>query len=66
MTTLVDNLRGLLSDSTCILKAKPGNLISKGMNLVFYLSVYPLLNILQASDCDVVLIQHHSKSEMSL
>ena len=39
------------------------NLISKVANLVFYLSVYPLLNILQTSDYDVifdfVLIQRH-------
>ena len=30
------------------------NLISKVANLVFYLSVYPLLNILQTSDYDVM------------
>ena len=39
------------------------NLISKDANLVFYLSVYPLLNTLQTSDNDVifdfVLIQRH-------
>ena len=40
------------------------NLISKDANLVFYLSVYPLLNTLQTSDYDViffifVLIQRH-------
>ena len=29
------------------------NLISKDANLVFYLSVYPLLNTLQTSDYDV-------------
>ena len=29
------------------------NLISKDANLVFYLSVYPLLNTLQTSDNDV-------------
>ena len=44
--------------------SKPGlvNLISKDVNLVFYLSVYPLLNTLQTSDYDViffVLIQRH-------
>ena len=30
------------------------NLISKDVNLVFYLSVYPLLNTLQTSDYDVI------------
>ena len=30
------------------------NLISKDANLVFYLSVYPLLNTLQNSDYDVI------------
>ena len=39
------------------------NLISKDANLVFYLSVYSLLNTLQPSDYDViflyVLIQRH-------
>ena len=39
------------------------NLISKDANLVFYLSVYPLLNTLKTSDYDVffifVLIQRH-------
>ena len=30
------------------------NLISKDANLVFYLSVYPLLNTLQTSDYDVM------------
>ena len=30
------------------------NLISKDVNLVFYLSVYPLLNALQTSDYDVI------------
>ena len=30
------------------------NLISKDANLVFYLSVYPLLNTLQTSDYDVI------------
>ena len=39
------------------------NLISKDANLVFYLSVYPLLNTRQTSDYDVifdfVLIQRH-------
>ena len=30
------------------------NLISKTGNLVFYLSVYPLLNTLQTSDFDVI------------
>ena len=45
--------------------AKPSlvNLISKDANLVFYLSVYPLLNTLQTSNYDVifdfVLIQRH-------
>ena len=61
--------RGLPSDSTCVLKAE----ISKDANLVFYLSVYPLLNSLQTSDYDVffvfVLIQRyyrrHSKSATS-
>ena len=66
--------RGLPSDSTCVLKAELGkldafskpslvNLISKYANLVFYLSVYLLLNTLQNSDYDVffifVLIQCH-------
>ena len=30
------------------------NLISKDADLVFYLSVYPLLNTLQTSDYDVI------------
>ena len=30
------------------------NLISKDAKLVFYLSVYPLLNTLQTSDYDVI------------
>ena len=30
------------------------NLISKDGNLVFYLSVYPLLNTFQTSDYDVI------------
>ena len=30
------------------------NLISKDANLVFYLSVYPLLNTIQTSDYDVI------------
>ena len=30
------------------------NLISKDANLVFYLSVYPLLNTLQTSDYDII------------
>ena len=46
--------RGLPSDSTCVLKVEPGKLISKDANLVFYLSVYPLLNTLQTSDYDVI------------
>ena len=46
--------RGLPSDSTCVLKAKPGKLISKDANLVFYLSDHPLLNILQPSNYDVI------------
>ena len=53
--------RGLPSDSTCLLKAEHGkldislvNLISKDSNLVFYLSVYPLLNTLQTIDYDVI------------
>ena len=41
------------------------NLISKDANLVFYFSVYPLLNTLQTSDYDVilmfVLIQRHMR-----
>ena len=46
------------------------NLISKDASLVFYLSVYPLLNTLQTSNNDVfffifVLIQRHSKSATS-
>ena len=45
--------RGLPSDSTCILKAEHGKLILKDANLVFYLSVYTLLNTLQTSDYDV-------------
>ena len=55
--------RGLPSDSTCVLKAERGKLDIKDANLVFYLSVYPLLNTLQTSDYDVllifVLIQRH-------
>ena len=38
LRTLVDIVR-LPSVSTCVLKAEPGNLISKVANLVFYLSV---------------------------
>ena len=30
------------------------NLISKDVNLVFYLSVYPWLNIIQNSDYDII------------
>ena len=49
------------------------NLISKDVNLVFYLSVYPLLNTLQTSDYDVILMfvliqchkRRHSKSATS-
>ena len=49
------------------------NLISKDANLVFYLSVYPLLNTLQTSDYDVILMfvliqrhkRRHSKSATS-
>ena len=44
-------------------KASLVNLISKDANLVFYVSVYPLLNTLQSSDYDVfflfLLIQRH-------
>ena len=47
-------LRGLPSDSTCVLKAEPGKLDIKDANLVFYLSVYPLLNTLQTSHYDVI------------
>ena len=46
--------RGLPSDSTCVLKAEPGNLISIAAYLVFYLSVYPLLKTLQTRDYDVI------------
>ena len=46
--------RGLPSDSTCVLKAEPGKLDMKRANLVFYLSVYSLLNTLQTSDYDVL------------
>ena len=46
--------RGLPSDSTRVLKAEPGKLVTKDANLVFYLSVYPLLNTLQTSDYDVI------------
>ena len=46
--------RGLPSDSTCFLNAEPGKLDIKDANLVFYLSVYPLLNTLQTSDYDVI------------
>ena len=41
-------LQGLPSDPTCILKAEP-----KDVNLVFYLSVNPLLNIIKTSNYDV-------------
>ena len=37
-------LRGLPSDSTCILEAKPGKLDIKDTNLVFDLSIYPLFH----------------------
>ena len=47
-------LRGLPSDSTCVLKAELVNLISKDTNLVFYLSVKSLLNTLQTNDYDVI------------
>ena len=47
--------RGLPSDSTFVLKAEPGKLdIKRRANLVFYLSVYPLLNTLQTSDDGVI------------
>ena len=46
--------QGLPSYSTCVLKAKPGKLDIKDANLVFYLSVHPLLNTLQTSDYDVI------------
>ena len=48
------NRSASLAMSTSVLKALPGNLISKDTNLVIYLSVYPLLNILQTSDYDVI------------
>ena len=46
LRTLVE-LRGLSSDSTCLLEAEPGkhDAVSKDANLVFYLSVYKLLAI---------------------
>ena len=55
---------GLPSDSTCVLKAEPGYHDIKRRDLVFYLSVYPLLNTLQTSYYDVfffifILIQRH-------
>ena len=46
--------RGLPSDSTCFLKAEPGKLDTKNANLVFYLSVYLLLNPPLTSDYDVI------------
>ena len=49
--------RGLLSDSTCVLKAEPGKLDIKrresGIQFIS-LSVYPLLNTLQTSNYDVI------------
>ena len=66
--------RGLPSDSTCVLNAEPGKLdILKDANLVFCLSVYPLLNSLQTNDYDVILMfvliqrhkRRHSKSATS-
>ena len=46
LRTLVE-LRGLSSDSTCLLEAESGkhDTVSKDANLVFYLSVYKLLAI---------------------
>ena len=48
MRTLVDIARLAERFNMCSV-----NLISKDANLVFYLSVYPLLNALQTSDYDV-------------
>ena len=45
--------RGLPSDSTCLLKAEPGNLDIKDANLVFFLSVY-LLFPFPTSDYDII------------
>ena len=41
--TLVE-WRGLPSDSTCVLEANPGKLISKDANLVFSLSINKLVH----------------------
>ena len=38
------NREALQSDSTCVIKAQPGDFISKDVNLVFYLSLYPLVH----------------------
>ena len=46
--TLVDIARLAVSKPSLV------NLISKDANLVFYLSVYPLLNTLQTSNYDVI------------
>ena len=50
--------RGLPRDSTCILKAKLVNLISKDMNLVFYLSVNKLVHYFQTKDYDIIVNFH--------
>ena len=70
--SMLVELRGLPRDSTCILKAKLENLISKDMNLVFYLSVNKLVHYFQTKDYDemsiFILIQsnpRHSKKSTS-
>ena len=64
LRTLVDIARLAERFNNAFSKPSLVNLISKDANLVFYLSVYPLLNTLKTSDYDVfffifVLIQRH-------
>ena len=48
--------QGFENDSTCVLEAKPCNLISKDTNLVFYLSVYKLVHLSIYSNYEVIII----------
>ena len=54
LRTLVDIARQASRCQQAFSKPCLVNLISKDMNLVIYLSVYPLLNTLQTSDYDVI------------
>ena len=52
--TLVE-LRGLLGDSTCVHKAEASKLDIKAANLVFYLSVYKLVDSSPFKKCNVMM-----------